>query len=329
MNECSYTSIGQDAKLLVDGEPNGGPTATGILYVVATPIGNLEDMSPRAVATLRGVSLIAAEDTRHSRRLLTHFGIETPLLSYHQHNQRARRETLLAALAAGDLALITDAGTPAISDPGADLVAAALAAGFRVSPVPGPSAIAAAVSASGLTEGPFVNLGFLPRTGQDRRVYLARAAATGFPIVVQESAQRLQATLAQLLAALGDRTAVMARELTKLHEEVRLGSLREFHEAALHEVPRGEIVLVIAGGSPTDASQTEVADLLHTLLQSGLSVSQSAREAAAITGRGRSELYKLATTIKQAPSIGLEGKLATADEDALQDALGNEECPER
>src|SRR3954453_1792951 len=154
------------------------------LHVVATPIGNLTDMSPRAVQTLREVRLIAAEDTRHSSRLLAHFEIRTPLISYHQHNQSARRSKILKALDDGDVALISDAGTPAVSDPGADLVAAALAAGHRVSPVPGPSALAAAVSASGLVEGPFVSLGFLPRQSSERHRVVARTAAFGMPVVL-------------------------------------------------------------------------------------------------------------------------------------------------
>ena len=153
----------------------------GTLYVVATPIGNLEDFSPRAVRMLREVALIAAEDTRHSRRLLTHFEIKTPVVSYHEHNQRSRREHLLEALASGDVALITDAGTPGISDPGADLVTAALDAGYRVSPIPGASAVAAAVSASGLIDGPFLTLGFLPRERGERLRLVARARHSWLP----------------------------------------------------------------------------------------------------------------------------------------------------
>jgi 16S rRNA (cytidine1402-2'-O)-methyltransferase len=137
------------------------PGTVGTLYVVATPLGNLEDMSPRAIRVLGEVSLIAAEDTRHTRRLLSHFAIQTPLISYHEHNERARGERLLRALEQGDVALVSDAGTPAVSDPGAALVAAAVAAGHTVSPVPGPSAVTAAVGASGLVSGPFVSLGFL------------------------------------------------------------------------------------------------------------------------------------------------------------------------
>src|SRR4051812_46766672 len=170
-------------------------------------------MSPRAVQTLREVRLIAAEDTRHSRRLLSHFDIKTPLISYHEHNQSARRARILKALDDGDVALISDAGTPAISDPGADLAAAALAGGHRVSPVPGPSALTAAVSASGLVEGPFVTLGFLPRRQSDRLRLIAKSAALGMPVVIFESTNRTVATLTELVEVFGDRPAVVLREI--------------------------------------------------------------------------------------------------------------------
>jgi 16S rRNA (cytidine1402-2'-O)-methyltransferase len=231
----------------------------GTLYLVATPIGNLEDVTARALRVLREVPLIAAEDTRHTGRLLTHFGIETPVISYHAHNERARRERLLAELAGGDLALVSDAGTPGISDPGRDLVAAALAAGHRVSPVPGPSALTAAVAASGLVAGPFLALGFLPRRGPERRTILARAGAAGVPVVLFEAPGRVAATTAELATAWGDRPVALMRELTKRHEEVRLG-----RPAA------------------------------------GLSPSRAAREAAAITGLPRSELYERARRMVEA-----------------------------
>ena len=297
------------------------------LYVVATPIGNLEDLSPRAVRILREVALIAAEDTRHSRRLLAHFGIDTPTVSYHEHNQRARRERLLEALAAGDVALITDAGTPAISDPGADLVTAALAAGYRVSPVPGPSALAAAVSASGLIDGPFFMLGFLPRERGERLRLVARAATTGFPLVVFESAQRLERSLQELIEILGDRPAVMLRELTKIHEEVRASSLSALLHWVANATPRGEIALVIATPQERSASEGDADAVVRMLRQSGLSASQAAREAAAITGLPRSELYKLALVADAPDSVGLEGQLTLPDQDALQDPLGNQERP--
>ena len=289
----------------------------GTLYVVATPIGNLDDLSPRAVRVLRDVDLIAAEDTRRSRRLFTHFEIKTPSVSYHEHNQRSRRELLLGALAAGDVALVTDAGTPGVSDPGADLVASALAAGHRVSPIPGASALAAAVSASGLIEGPFLTLGFLPRHHGERRRLVARAATVGFPLVIFESAQRLKPTLQQLAETLGDRRAVILRELTKIHEEVRAGTLNSLRQWADEAVLRGEITLVIAGSPETTASDTDVETVIRTLLQSHLSISQAAREAASITGLPRSELYRMAIAIEGRASVGLKGELALPDQDAL------------
>lgn len=299
----------------------------GTLYVVATPIGNLEDLSPRAARVLREVSLIAAEDTRHSRRLLAHFAIATPTVSYHEHNQRARRERLLDALATGDVALITDAGTPGVSDPGADLVAAALAAGYRVSPVPGPSALAAAVSASGLIDGPFVMLGFLPRERGARVRLVGRAATVGFPLVVFESAQRLERSLLELVEILGDRPVVMVRELTKIHEEVRASSLSALQQWAAGAAPRGEIALVIATGQEGTTSESDAESVVRMLRRSGLSASQAAREAASITGLPRSELYKLALVADAPNSVGLKGQLTLPDQDALQDPLGDQEGP--
>jgi 16S rRNA (cytidine1402-2'-O)-methyltransferase len=301
----------------------------GTLYVVATPIGNLEDLSPRAARVLQAVDLIAAEDTRHSRRLLAHFAIETPTVSYHEHNQVSRRRLLLDALASGDVALITDAGTPAVSDPGADLVTAALDAGYRVSPIPGPSAVAAAVSASGLIDGPFLTLGFLPRERGERLRLVARAATAGVPLVMFESAQRIGRTLQELVEILGDRRAVVLRELTKIHEEVRADSLSELRQWAEEAAPRGEIALVVASSPEAVASEADAESVVHMLRQSGLSASQAAREAASITGLPRSELYKLAMDADATGSVGLKGQLALSDQDALQDSLGDQEGPER
>jgi 16S rRNA (cytidine1402-2'-O)-methyltransferase len=292
------------------------------LFVVATPIGNLEDISPRAIRTLREVSLIAAEDTRHSRRLLTHFGIATPLMSYHQHNRRERQDQFLQALDRGDVALISDAGTPAVSDPGAELVAAALAVGHRVSPIPGPSALAAAVSASGIIDGPFLSLGFLPRERARRRHVLAKAAASGLPAVIFESPNRLKTTLDDVEMAMGDRPAVVLREMTKVHEEVRAGNLGGLRDWAAKEPPRGEVVLVVAGEEAENATEVDAIEVLRVMRRSGLSPSQAAREAAAVTGLPRSDLYRIASSIR------LEGELPLANQDALQDSLGDEEDPE-
>lgn len=268
----------------------------GTLFVVATPIGNLEDVTPRALRVLREVALIAAEDTRRTRQLLGHFGIATRTISYHAHNQGRRRDDILAALAAGDVALVSDAGTPGISDPGTELVAAARAAGYPVSPVAGPSALAAAVSASGLVPGPFLFLGFLPRQGPPRRQALARAIATGVPLVLFEAPPRLAATLADLAATLDpERPAAVLRELTKLHEEIRTGSLRDLATWAAAGQVRGEVVIVVgAPAAATNAAGDDPAALVRALRRAGLSASEAAREAAAATGRPRSAMYALA-----------------------------------
>jgi 16S rRNA (cytidine1402-2'-O)-methyltransferase len=277
---------------------------------------------------LRSVSLIAAEDTRHSRRLLEHFGIRTRMVSYHQHNQRRRRDDLLAALARGDVALITDAGTPAISDPGVDLVAAARAAGHQVSPIPGPSALTAAVSVSGLIDGPFLTLGFLPRAAADRSRILGRAAASGFPLVIFESAPRIDSTIQELLRVLGNRPGALMRELTKLHEEILSGPLEQLLELAIERRLIGEFVIVVAGSSMEQSEGQDVHEILRMLRTAGLSPSQAAREAATMTGLSRSELYPIAMAANDDPSIRLEGELALPDQDALQKSFGDEERPE-
>lgn len=303
----------------------------GTLYIVATPIGNLEDITARALRVLRDAPVIAAEDTRHSKRLLNHFGIDTPLVSYHEHNQRQRETQLLDRLAEGDVALITDAGTPGISDPGAGIVRAALAAGHTVSPIPGPSSLAAGVSVSGLVDGPFIMLGFLPREPAPRKRLIGRAGTTGWPLVLFESAQRLGATLRELHEALGDRDIVVLRELTKVHEEVRTGTLEALASWANSNSVRGEIVLIV-GSSPasSDVSADEAAEVVAALRRAGLSPSKAAREAASITGLPRSELYALATRpLGDGASVGLEGELSLAQEDALQQPLRDQECPER
>lgn len=272
----------------------------GTLFIVATPIGNLSDLSPRAIRVLGDVALIAAEDTRHSRTLLRHFDITTPMVSYHAFNERARREQLLDALSRGDVAVISDAGTPAISDPGNDLVSVAHVEGHRVSPVPGPSAMVAAVSASGLVPGPFVMVGFLPRRGAARSVLLGRSSAAGLPLVLFEAPGRLVETLHDLSRALGDRDAIVARELTKLHEEVVPGRLTELADRFSVRSAQGEIVIVVgATRAASDAAvQPDDDAVVRSLLATGLPVSQVAREAAAVTGRPRSDLYALARKLR-------------------------------
>ena len=275
----------------------------GTLYLVATPIGNLDDISVRAIRTLREVSLVAAEDTRHTGRLLKRFQIETPLISYHAYNERARRDELLVHLEGGDLALVSDAGTPGLSDPGFDLIQAAIAANHPVVPIPGPSALLAATTASGLVPGPFLFLGFLPRPEGKARAALQSVSALPLPLVIYESPHRLAATLALLRRALGDRQAVAARELTKLHEEFRRGTLGALADHYAGQEPRGEFVLVIAGGeAPRPPSLDAVEDELRDLLRAGVSPSQAARELAQRHALPRRDLYQRALSASHQPS---------------------------
>lgn len=220
----------------------------GMLYVVATPIGNLEDITLRAARILREVDVIAAEDTRHSRKLLSHLNIHTPLTSFHAHSGSARAERILRILEEGkSVALVTDAGTPGIADPGQPLIAAAVEKGIPVAPVPGPTAAAAAVSIAGFPGSMFCFLGFLPRRASRRERLLASVAELPFSLVIYASPYRLLDDLAACHACLGDREVVVARELTKVHEEVLRGSLADalahFQECA----PRGEFTLVVRG----------------------------------------------------------------------------------
>lgn len=224
----------------------------GTLYLVATPIGNLADMTHRAIDVLRHIALVAAEDTRTARVLMRHYGIDARLTSYNEHNMAAKTPALLDALADGDVALVSDAGMPAISDPGHELVVAALAAGHTVVPVPGASAVIAAVAASGLPARRFHYLGFLPRTSGKRRAALAAAAASGDTMVLFESPHRVRALLGDALAALGDRRIAVCRELTKLHEEIWRGTLANAIDR--FSEPRGEFTIVIEGGAAAPAT---------------------------------------------------------------------------
>jgi 16S rRNA (cytidine1402-2'-O)-methyltransferase len=274
----------------------------GTLYLVATPIGNLEDITLRALRVLREAPLIAAEDTRHTRKLLAHFEIATPTISYHEHSGPAGIERVLSALATGDVALVSDAGTPAVSDPGEDLVRAAIAAGYPVVPIPGPSAVVTALVASGLPTGEFTFLGFLPRKSADRRARLETVRDSTATLVLYEAPHRLLATLDDLLTVLGDREAALARELTKLHEEWLRGPLSALRaHYASGATPRGEYTLVIAGAKTTasepvdeGARNERARDLVRELLQQGLSTRAVAAHVAAVTGLPRREAYRLA-----------------------------------
>ena len=265
----------------------------GRVYVVATPIGNLEDLSPRALRVLREVDLIACEDTRRTGKLCSHFDISTSRLSLHAHNEERRIPRLIARLEAGeDVALVSDAGTPLISDPGARLVAAAIGKGIPVVPVPGPSALLAAVVASGLAARPFTFVGFLPRKGRARADWLARLRELPGAIVLFEAPGRVRATLRDLHEELGPREVAVARELTKRYEEIVRGRLGEI---ALTE-PRGEVTLVIGAGEiaarPAELPPAEEAELLEGILAAGRSSRDAARELASRARISKSEAYR-------------------------------------
>jgi 16S rRNA (cytidine1402-2'-O)-methyltransferase len=269
------------------------PVAT--LHIVATPIGNLGDLSPRAQQVLREVAAICAEDTRRSGQLLAHFGIGTPLLALHEHNEQQLAERLVARLLGGEsLALVSDAGTPLVSDPGYRLVRAARAAGVKVSPVPGPSALIAALSVAGLPSDRFAFEGFLPAKASARRERLAALAGEPRTLVFYESAHRIDESLADLRAAFGDdRPAVLARELTKLFETVLDGDLAALHARVLADADqrKGEFVLVVQGvGEDADAKLAE-GRRVHAILARQLPPSAAAKLAAEITGAPRKALY--------------------------------------
>jgi 16S rRNA (cytidine1402-2'-O)-methyltransferase len=266
--------------------------ARGAVYVVATPIGNLDDLSPRAVRVLREAELIACEDTRHTAVLCQRFEIATPRVSLHAHNEAKRIPELLARLAAGArIALVSDAGTPLVSDPGERFVRAALEAGAAVVPVPGPSALLAALVASGFATRPFAFAGFLPRKGAERARELESLARFPGTLVLYEAPNRAAKTLADLRAALGPRRAVLARELTKRHETVTRGVLGELEL----DDPRGELTIVVEGPSESPASDShadeEIAAELEKLLAAGTSARDAARALAERFGLSRSDAY--------------------------------------
>jgi 16S rRNA (cytidine1402-2'-O)-methyltransferase len=275
------------------------------LYLVATPIGNLEDISARALRVLRQARLIAAEDTRQTARLLNHFGIHTPVQSYHEHNKLSRLDTILASLAMGDVALVSDAGTPALNDPGYELVRAALDAGHTVSPVPGPCAPVAALVASGLPTDAFVYLGYLPRQRPERRRLLETARDLPYTLIFLETPHRLLAALDDLQSVLGDRLMAAARELTKLHEEIVRGPVSAVCAHFVKQAPRGEFTLVVAGCPAPQAARWPEAQLRAALgeaLARGDSPSRAAGQLAQAAGWPKKTVYRLALEAKGKPS---------------------------
>jgi 16S rRNA (cytidine1402-2'-O)-methyltransferase len=267
----------------------------GTLHVVATPIGNLGDLSPRALEVLRTVSAICAEDTRHTRQLLAHFGLERPLLALHQHNEDAQAEHLVARLLAGEsLALVSDAGTPLVSDPGFRLVRAARAQGVRVSPVPGACAAIAALSVAGVPSDRFVFEGFLPAKAAARRERLAQLGGETRTLLFYESAHRIEETLVDMAATFGPaRRAVLARELTKLFETVLDGALADLQArvAADPNQRKGEFVVIVEGAAEDADARIREGQRLYAKLVEHLKPSQAAKLAADLSGAPRKALY--------------------------------------
>jgi 16S rRNA (cytidine1402-2'-O)-methyltransferase len=279
----------------------------GTLFIVATPIGNLEDMTFRAVRILKEVDLIAAEDTRHSRKLLSHYGISRPLTSYFDHNKEIKGGYILDRLREGlSVALISDAGTPCISDPGYQLVRDAAAAGIRIEPIPGPSAAIAALSASGLPTSSFVFEGFLPSRQGKRREMLAALEGEQRLLVFYESPNRLQSTLTDMIAVLGDREALVAREMTKVYEEFVRGPLSRIAEKFSGDKVRGEVVVLVAPPEAAGkAGIPEVSDMLRSYFEEeGISLKDAVKRVAGETGIPRSEVYDTALRLKS----GLKGE---------------------
>jgi 16S rRNA (cytidine1402-2'-O)-methyltransferase len=290
----------------------------GTLYLVATPIGNLQDISARALNTLRAVTLIAAEDTRRTRVLLDHYQIRTPVISYYEHNKLARLEQVLAVLAQGDVGLVSDAGTPALNDPGYELVCAAIQAGYPVSPIPGPSAPIAALTASGLPTDAFLYLGYLPRKTGERRARLAEVAELPYTLVFLESPHRALAALQDLQAVLGERQIAVARELTKLYEEIVRGNLSQAIEYFRTQPPRGEITFIVEGQrQPPAWSEAELEQTLQAALAAGLPIAQAAGQIASQSGWPRRQVYRRLTAL-QARS----GKAANSGENYDQQEHG-------
>ena len=294
---------------------NSNDPKPGTLYIVGTPIGNLEDMTFRAVRILQTVDLIASEDTRHTGKLLQHFQVTAPQVSYHDHNFNSRIPELLEQLDRGKaLAIVTDAGTPGISDPGYELVKACIEAGIVVVPIPGPTAAITALSAAGLPTKQFVFEGFLPAKGGDRHDRLKFLQVESRTIILYEAPHRLRQTLQDLADVLGiDRQVVLGRELTKLHEEFWGGRIEEALAYYSEREPQGEYTLVITGLPPVklQLSEAEIKVELQQLIGQGISRSQASRQLAKVTALPRRQLYQLALSI---PSIdSSEARLTAKD----------------
>lgn len=294
------------------------PTPTrGTLFLVGTPLGNLEDITERALRTLREADFIAAEDTRHTLRMLTHFGIQPRRMeSCFEHNERAKTQQILEALEKGRrVALVTDAGMPGISDPGAEVVRAAVEAGYPVVPVPGPTALTAALAASGLPTARFRFEGFLPAKGSDRRKAIQALRSEEVTLVFYEGPHRLVECLQDLLGVLGDRRAVVARELTKVHEEFSRGTLQSLIDLYSEREILGEITLLVEGTEKVDRNDTErwagasIEDQLRIMMRDqGLSKTEAVKAVAKLRGLPREVVYEIAKDVRRdEPGPGAAG----------------------
>ena len=276
------------------------------LYLVATPIGNLEDITLRALRVLKEADLIACEDTRHTRKLLDHFGISKPTVSYHEHNEQARAQELTVRLLSGaSIALVTDAGTPGISDPAYRIVSAAIDAGISVIPIPGATAMIAGLIASGLPTDAFLFVGFLPAKRQARRAKLVELQSVRETIVCYEAPHRVKETLSEAREVLGNRQAALAREITKLYEQFIRGTLAEISAELQGSEPRGEMTLVIAGASKEEnltlQNNSSINDQLEQLMKdTGLSRNDAMKQLARIRGVSKKEIYSLLLKEKEA-----------------------------
>lgn len=285
---------------------------TGVLYIVATPIGNLDDLSLRAIATLRAADLIAAEDTRHSRTLLRHHGIDTPLISCHEHNEEKRVDELLQKIAGGlQVALISDAGTPLISDPGFRLVRAARERGLRICPIPGPSSVITALSAAGLPSDRFLFCGFLPAKAGERARRLQDLREIRATLILFESSHRIMALLAQIDEIFAARKCVIAKELTKLHENFLDGSAAELHARLERDtaLQRGEFVVLIDNGADEGDAALKSGDIrLLEILLDEVSVKMAVKIAMRLTGGKKNELYQQALQLQEKKSAAAAEK---------------------
>ena len=265
----------------------------GVLSIVATPIGNLGDMTQRAIETLKAADLILAEDTRKTRVLLDHFGIKTRMVSAHEHNESRTIPLMMETLARkAGVAVVTDAGTPLISDPGSRLVQAARAAGYRVTPVPGASALTAALSACGLDTTRFTFFGFIPRTGRERREAIAQITELEHTAVIYEAPTRVADTLQSIGG--GERRCVVARELTKLFEEFREGTVEELAAYYAESPPRGEVVILLSAAQPKPFNEDDLQNRVKVLREAGLSARDAASQVSSETGVPKNTLYRMA-----------------------------------